>query len=158
MNNLNIHIRLKEARKYLEFNQLKIATSLGIKQKTVSEIENGKIMNIPNEYIYFFYKNGISLEWLYTGNGKMLQEDTINSDKVYTDRLFLDKAENNQNKHENTKNSVKNFAENEDNVSTHVHLLLNAKDENIQSLINYIRSQEKMIAFLQEIIRKELSL
>ncbi len=156
MNELDIHIRLKEARKYLELNQLKIAYDLDIKQKTVSEIENGKIMNIPNKYIYYFYEKGISLEWLYTGEGDMLKSNYLNEGKTGADieSIFPEKKLLNKEKLPNKEKSDENNFLKEDYFS----LLLNSKEENIQSLVNYIHSQEKMIVFLQEIIRKELKL
>ncbi|RLD65034.1 MAG: hypothetical protein DRI95_09580 [Bacteroidetes bacterium] len=48
---------------------------LNIQQKTVSEIENGKLLNIPNKYIYYFFKKGISLEWMYDNAGSMKVTD-----------------------------------------------------------------------------------
>ncbi len=156
MNELDIHIRLKEARKYLELNQLKIANDLDIKQKTVSEIENGKIMNIPNKYIYYFYEKGISLEWLYTGEGDMLKSNNLKEGKIGADieSIFPEKKLSNKENLPNKEKSDENNFLKEDYFS----LLLNSKEENIQSLVNYIHSQEKMIIFLQEIIRKELKL
>jgi len=155
VNELNIHIRLKEARKYLGLNQQMVANDLDIKQKTVSEIENGKIMNIPNKYIYYFYDKGISLEWMYSGKGNMIIEKNIEEteDKQVPDDFVSKEI------------PFVQFPENEiinkklETIEPDtLNLLLSAKDENLRSLTNYIKSQEKMILFLQEIIRKELKL
>ena len=110
MNELDIHIRLKEARKYLELNQLKIANDLDIKQKTVSEIENGKIMNIPNKYIYYFYEKGISLEWLYTGEGDMLKSNNLKEGKIGADieSIFPEKKLSNKENLPNKEKSDEN--------------------------------------------------
>lgn len=154
MNELNIHTRLKIARKYLELNQLQIAADLNIKQKTVSEIENGKIMNIPNKYIYYFYEKGISLVWIYTGTGEMLRDEKSEDKANEHDAFHEHKIMPHQ-----TQFDLKEKLEKKDSLSSdNIHLLLNAKEENIQSLMHYIHSQEKMIQFLQEIIRKELKL
>jgi len=157
VNKLDIHIRLKEARKYLDLNQLKIAQDLNIKQKTVSEIENGKIMNIPNKYIYYFYEKGISLVWIYTGEGEMLRGDKSADSTKDTDAFFENKEKTNS---QQFQSSIKKKTEPKVNSISpdNLDLLLNAKDQNIHSLMQYIHSQEKMIQFLQEIIRKELKL
>ncbi len=157
MNELNIHTRLKEARKYLELNQLKIAHDLNIKQKTVSEIENGKIMNIPNKYIYYFYEKGISLVWIYTGTGKMLREEKTTESTGDMEHFFENKTRQNLLQSPRVINEKIEKKVNTP-VSGNFDLLLNAKDENIRNLLLYIQSQEKMIRFLQEIIRKELKL
>ena len=105
MNKLELHIRLKQARKELNLNQIEIAKDLDIQQKTISEIENGKILNIPNTYIYYFYKKGVSLEWLYDSKGKMMQKEneqnTANeSSPLQLDLLFEKLAESKENKTE----------------------------------------------------------
>ena len=159
MNELNIHIRLKEARKVLGLNQLTIANDLNIKQKTVSEIENGKIMNIPNTYIYYFRKKGISLEWIYSGKKEMFYSDNP-------------KIEDNINKTNRTKTNDEHKLDNFNKLKTEIAQsnnsselsnvslakLIQSKDFNIKTLLDQINSQEKFIAFLEEIIRKELKL
>ena len=163
MKQLDIHTRLKIARKQLGYNQQSIAEDLNIKQKTVSEIENGKIMNIPNEYIYYFYKKGIALEWIYTGKGSMfIKQEKEKPDISAVSETFNFK--NNENKPENDKffekehSFGKNYEYDLPEKGTFLSDLLKSKDENILALANYIKAQERMILFLQEIIRKELKL
>jgi len=161
---LNIHIRLREARKSLDLNQLIIAEDLNIQQKTVSEIENGNIINIPNKYIYYFFKKGISLEWIYDGSGTMMKFDQnkttsdVNLENTL-DKLF-DKMDSVKDQ-----SSVYDIKESRGSAelkteigSVNMSDLLNSKDYNIKSLLSYVKSQEKMIDFLQQIVKKELKL
>ncbi len=164
MNELNIHIRLKEARKYLDLNQLNIADDLNIQQKTVSEIENGNILNIPNKYIYYFSKKGISLEWIYDGSGKMMKfdEKTTPSDTNQDSSLetLFDMVDSDKEK--SPKFNIKSNRGEEELKKTvrsqNTGDLLSSKDFNIKSLLSYVKSQEKMIDFLQQIIKKEMGL
>ena len=159
MNQLNIHIRLKDARKYLSLNQQTVAADLHIKQKTVSEIENGKILNIPNKYIYYFYEKGISLDWIYTGEGNMLRDMDPAETNNEPPEKYLPNKEDAKNE-ENIDEILSEPAKQESKVvnANEFSALLHAKDETIKHLIKYIDSQEKNISFLQEIIRKELRL
>ena len=77
---MDIAARLKKARKYLKLSQLNVAKEYKTYQKTISDIENGKIVNIPNQYILYFYKKGISLEWIYTGAGSIIRAKKTSSD------------------------------------------------------------------------------
>ena len=159
MNQLNIHIRLKDARKYLSLNQQTVAADLHIKQKTVSEIENGKILNIPNKYIYYFYEKGISLDWIYTGEGNMLRDMDPAETNNEAPEKYLPNKEDAKNE-EKIDEILSEPAKQESKVlnANEFSALLHAKDETIKHLIKYIDSQEKNISFLQEIIRKELRL
>ena len=164
MTELNIHTRLKEARKILDLNQLIIAEDLNIQQKTVSEIENGKLLNIPNKYIYYFYKKGISLEWMYDNVGAMMVtgQNELPTDKNHersVESLFdlLDSSGKKQLMGDIQKNMG------EDEIKTNIDLkpiddLINSKDFNIKSLLSYVESQEKMIEFLKLIVKKEMGL
>ncbi len=165
MNELKIHVRLKEARSFLNLNQLRIATDLKIQQKTVSEIENGKLINIPNKYIYYFYEKGISLEWIYDGVGFMTKNElsTQSSDNHYESNLeslsdmFAAKKELKQSDKYEKKNKVA-VELNDETISDDYSQLIDSKDVNIKTLLSYVHSQEKMIEFLQQIIKKELKL
>lgn len=164
MNELNIHIRLKEARKFLKLNQLNIAKDLNIQQKTVSEIENGKLLNIPNKYIYYFFKKGISLNWIYDGSGAMMnngksasrtKENYENTVETLFDMLETRKES------QKLGNIQKSRGEEEPKKQIDVDgtgILINSKDFNIKSLLSYVKSQENMIYFLQQIIKKEMNL
>ena len=44
-------------------------------QKDISRFENGKVKFIPIPFIVFLYKQGINLNWLYTGEGPTFIED-----------------------------------------------------------------------------------
>jgi DNA-binding XRE family transcriptional regulator len=146
MNKLDLHIRLKQARKELNLNQIEIAKDLSIQQKTISEIENGKILNIPNTYIYYFYKKGVSLEWLYDNKGAMMQNENIiekqsGSDPVQLD-LLLEKLENDKVKKVEEKEVVeKRVMSNEQELL--FERLIDSKDLTINSLLTFIKSQEK---------------
>ncbi|MGD1848670.1 MAG: helix-turn-helix domain-containing protein [Salibacteraceae bacterium] len=72
---MGLNDRLKEARKFLKLSQVRVAKENNTFQKTISDIENGKVVNIPNEYIHYFYKQGISLDWLYSGKGTITQAE-----------------------------------------------------------------------------------
>jgi DNA-binding XRE family transcriptional regulator len=164
MNDLNIHIRLKEARKFLDLNQLSIAEDLDILQKTISEIENGKLLNIPNKYIYYFYKKGISLEWIYSGSGLMMKSEQKATESEKTPDNTIETLFNMvEAKHELIKEVEKK--EGRGNVESKMRIesndtnrLLNSKDFNIKTLLSYVKSQEKMIEFLQQIVKKEMNL
>ena len=158
MNNLNIHKRLKEARIYLKLNQLQIATELNIQQKTISEIENGKILNIPNTYVYYFYKKGISLNWIFDNRG-LMTETTLedkNNNKKEPDLVetLLDFSDEKQKLLISNDKPIKETPNNYINKKE----LLDSKDFSITSLLSYIKSQENMIKFLQRIIEKNLNL
>lgn len=164
MTELNIHIRLREARKILNLNQLNIAEDLNIQQKTVSEIENGKLLNIPNKYIYYFFKKGISLEWIYDNAGLMMvkEQNALHSDKYHestVETLFdlLDKKDKNRMKNDILKNRGDIESKTKIDLNT-TDNLINSKDFNIKSLLSYVESQEKMIDFLQLIVKKEMNL
>ncbi len=155
MKKLDIHTRLKHARKELNLNQIDIAKDLSIQQKTISEIENGKILNIPNTYIYYFYKKGISLEWLYDNKGAMMQNEKIVEDQspsrpVQLD-LLLEKLENDKVKKLEEKEVVeKKIMSNEQELL--FERLIDSKDLTINSLLAFIKSQENNLDFLKSLV------
>jgi len=157
MDKLDIHIRLKAARKELQLNQIEIATDLSIQQKTISEIENGKILNIPNTYIYYFYKRGISLDWLYDNKGAMMERDRVVSKKTDGGQMQLDMLFE--------KMQSKNFINTIENQETEVPLnsktndilyerLIDAKDLTISSLLAFVKTQENNLEFLKELVNR----
>ena len=161
MNELNIHVRLKEARKNLGINQLNIAKDLHIQQKTVSEIENGKLLNIPNKYIYYFHKKGISLKWMYDGSGSMMNNQIPSKNERKQEssvkKLFEESANSQNARFTDKTDKGQPLLELADSSFTTTGLI-NSKDFSIKSLLSYIKSQENMIDFLQKIVRKELGL
>ncbi len=167
--NLNIHTRLKLARKALKLNQIDVANDLDIQQKTVSDIENGKIVNIPNSYIYYFYLKGLSLEWIFDNKGKMLKADNVT--KVEEKSLELpDNKTTNDNKDVQKEDIKENIIENEhkkaenkvieeknDENSTKPQLyerIIDAKDDTITSLQTHIKFQESNMEFLKDFLWK----
>jgi DNA-binding XRE family transcriptional regulator len=155
----DIQERLKEARKRLSLNQIQIAADLDIQQKSISDIENGKIQNIPNTYIYYFYQKGISLDWIYDGKGQMLSTNisqaTVEKKGMPLEGLFKDidvlKAMPEQ---EN-----KRFKENIDEPKSNAALyerIIESKDYNIQSLFAYIKSLENNLEYLKSLLDKAL--
>jgi len=154
----NIPDRLKEARKKLNLNQIEIAADLDIQQKSISDIENGKILNIPNTYIHYFHKKGISLNWIYDGSGSMLnsekaQEETEN--KKVTDNLF-----DNLEKPEVLKTAGEKVVRHDkEELKTDLILyerIIDSKDYNIQSLLAYIKSLERNMEYLKNLLDKTL--
>ena len=162
---LNIHIRLKEARAFLKLNQLKVATDLNIQQKTVSEIENGRILNIPNRYIYYFHEKGIYLKWIYDGRGSMMEteyeekniEQNIENGTESLSNILQEQVKEPEPDIDSKKRSKAKEVIVE-TVSNNPDQLINSKDVTIKTLVSYVNSQEKMIEFLQKIIKKELQL
>ena len=156
MDKLELHTRLKIARKDLNLNQIEIAKDLGIQQKSISDIENGKIQNIPNTYIFYFYKKGVSLEWLYDGKGEMLTENTIKTktqkDNPLQLELLLDKLNEPAIKKEVSTKKVAEIA-NPETIELYERLVT-SKDLNINSLLTFIKSQENSLDFLKDLVYK----
>ncbi len=168
MSNLIIHKRLKEARKSLNLNQTDIAKDLDIQQKTISDIENGKMSNIPNSYIYYFYNKGISLEWIYDNKGKMFMSDQEeqNLDKSLFSKSVEDKefkilptkkTEISELKEEESKYTnidKKTDILHADITSKMYERLIDSKDFTIENLQSFIKLQENNIEFLQDFLQK----
>ncbi len=158
MNKLEIHNRLKEARKVLNLNQLVIAADLGIQQKTISEIENGKILNIPNTYIYYFYQKGISLEWIYENKAPMMTENinsTSNSEKKSQTSAFNTLFDNfNQVEPEVVKTPEIKPKKEEQSIQNDdlFERLVDSKDLTIKSLLAYIQSVENNLEFVKGLL------
>lgn len=159
MNKPDLHIRLRQARKKLELNQSEIATDLSIHQKSISEIENGKIVNIPNSYIYYFYKKGVSLEWLYDEKGGMLQEDSKDlknneqTEKQLEFHLVKEKKENTYTNKVEKEEEPYNITKDILNVD---EKLIESKDETIKSLEAYINSLENNLQFFKTLLNDAL--
>lgn len=60
-----IYSKLKIARKLLSLSQREIEECVGLSQRDISLLENGKKKFIPTEYIQFLNKKGIDLEGLF---------------------------------------------------------------------------------------------
>jgi|GEM_PF-4657230 transcriptional regulator with XRE-family HTH domain len=154
MNDLGIHIRLRDARKQLNVNQLLIANDLGIHQKTISEIENGKILNIPNTYIYYFYKKGVSLDWLYEGKGEMMiSGDKDESQIELKSSPFADSLFENQQIQSEKGIPPLTDEENKDGLQFKLYeRIIDSKEFNIKSLMAYVQSLENNLSFIKQLL------
>jgi len=160
MSKLGIPDRLKEARKKLNLNQLVIATDLGIHQKTISEIENGKILNIPNTYIYYFYKKGINLEWIYDAKEPMLREgaDSSSANENKSMALTLDNLFENINQTEKEDIKPMDLMDMETGEAKNNGMyerLIDSKDMTIKSLLTYVQSVENNLDFIKSLLIQE---
>ncbi len=154
MNKLDIHKRLKIARKKLNLNQIDVANDLDIQQKTISDIENGKIINIPNKYIYYFYSKGISLEWIYDNRGSMER----NIYGATENKNVVDKPDTNKNtelEKESNSANIKQEGNNCDNLM--YERIIDAKNDSINNLQTHIKLQDNNMEFFKDLILKIFS-
>lgn len=149
--------RLKEARKVLNLNQIQIASDLDIQQKSISDIENGKIMNIPNQYIYYFYKKGLSLAWIYEGKEPMFTETNEKSqpeknqnpvNEIFEEIVKENKVE------PNTNIIKKNEPIDSGSREALFERIIDSKEFNIKSLLAYIKSLENNLEYLKDLLNK----
>lgn len=153
--------RLREARKRLNLNQIQIAADLDIQQKSISDIENGKIQNIPNTYIYYFYKKGVSLDWIYDGKGPMLQPN-ITKPTGSGERNALDLLIDFDNVSDIDERKLPIVSKKEEanrsfqDSSAIFERLVDAKDYNIKTLLAYIKSLENNQEYLKNLLDKSL--
>lgn len=64
--------RLKKARKHAGLNQAELATRIGVRQTSVSDLERGKSRS-TSFVTQMAYEMGVSALWLATGKGEMLE-------------------------------------------------------------------------------------
>jgi len=62
--------RIKELRKAMNLSQEKFGELLGITKSGVSDIESGR-RKVTDQHVIMLVNNGVSEEWLRTGNGDM---------------------------------------------------------------------------------------
>lgn len=62
--------RIKELRKAMNLSQEKFGELLGITKSGVSDIESGR-RKVTDQHVIMLVNNGVSEEWLRTGNGYM---------------------------------------------------------------------------------------
>jgi transcriptional regulator with XRE-family HTH domain len=151
--------RLKEARKTLNLNQIQIALDLDIQQKSISDIENGKIQNIPNKYIYYFYKKGISLDWIYDGKAPMIiNKEILKSESRVNDSVdsLFDTGE--QLSLKNIISTKQNKIETTDNSGEIVlyERIIETKDFNIRTLLSYIKSLENNLEYFKNLYERTI--
>jgi transcriptional regulator with XRE-family HTH domain len=155
----DISERLKEARKKLNLNQIQIASDLDIQQKSISDIENGKILNIPNTYIYYFYKKGISLEWIYDGKGSILSGEVEapvqDSKPIEMESLFKEVEQVRQTSVKTVEIPLINKEETVSNYTLYERII-ESKEYNIRSLFSYIKSLENNLDYLKNLLSKAL--
>lgn len=68
--------KLKQVRTLLGLNQTQMADAVGMKQKDVSQLENGERKFIPNEVIRFMYESGIDLNSVFDPVAKVRKAET----------------------------------------------------------------------------------
>ncbi|MBN1251547.1 MAG: helix-turn-helix transcriptional regulator [Bacteroidales bacterium] len=150
MEELKIHNRLRLARIKLNLNQIQIADDLQIQQKSISELENGKLLNIPNRYIYYFHKKGVSLKWIYDGLDEMMISDKIDEKKeIVNNKLFEEIGD------ELIENSISNNIIDRDTkidkTSDYFYeRIINSKDFTIKVLLKYLNQQMEIIELLKK--------
>jgi transcriptional regulator with XRE-family HTH domain len=149
--------RLKEARKVLNLNQIQIASDLDIQQKSISDIENGKIQNIPNQYIYYFYKKGLSLAWIYEGKEPMFNEtiEKVQQEKRQSpvNEIFDEIVKKNE---VETNIDITKKPESIDSGSREslFERIIESKEFNIKSLLAYIKSLENNLEYFKDLLNK----
>lgn len=67
--------RLKELRKAMNLSQEKFGELIGITKSGVSDIESGR-RDVTEKHIIMLKNNGVSEEWIRTGNGEMFIQKT----------------------------------------------------------------------------------
>lgn len=156
MSKLNIHIRLRQARRFLKLNQSDIANDLNIQQKTISDIENGKIINIPNSYIYYFYSKGVSLEWIYDNKGGMMlqKNKSSKSNKSLFDTISDNANSNKTAEKEDDSNNEKNSNNTKKADDNMYERLIDSKDTTINTLQNFMKVQENNMDFIKDLLLK----
>ena len=150
----NINERLKEARINLGLKQSEVAVNLNIQQKSISEIENGHIQNIPNTYIYYFFKKSISLKWIYEGSGEMfISDDSIKKEsKIPLKNKYNKTFENNSLSDLFNDDKIdKDFAIKVDRSNDYFYeRIIKSKNFSIKTLLKLIEHQEKTIEMLKK--------
>jgi len=150
----SINKRLKEARISLGLKQSEIADDLGIKQKSISEIENGHIQNIPNTYIYYFFKKTISLEWIYENAGEMfISNKNIEKKGEEPTKIEHKKTLKTSSLSDLFKDKKKdtNFETKEGRGNDHFYeRIISSKDFSIQTLLKLVEHQESTIELLKK--------
>lgn len=73
---MNQGLRFKNARESLGLSQTEAATKIGISQNSVSKMELGKTEKPNVKYLMFLKQEGINTEWLISGNGEMINQNT----------------------------------------------------------------------------------
>lgn len=72
--------RLKIIRTHLMLTQEAFAASLNLKQGSYSDIERGKV-GVSSDILFALNKeHSINIEWVKTGKGSMLIDDSLNSE------------------------------------------------------------------------------
>lgn len=73
---MDINGRIKEVRLAVRMNQTQFADKIGIRQSSLSDIENGKTENIDERNVRIICKEfNVNEEWLRYGNGDMFKTE-----------------------------------------------------------------------------------
>jgi transcriptional regulator with XRE-family HTH domain len=67
--------RLRQAREYLGISQAEMAKRLNIKPQSYNQTELGNGVSFSDTLLSEFTALGISMDWVITGRGEMLQSD-----------------------------------------------------------------------------------
>lgn len=74
-----INLRIKEVRKVLNLSQKDFAKRIGVTQPSLSDMENGRTINIDNRNIKLICQEfNVNEEWLRTGQGEMFNTKNEN--------------------------------------------------------------------------------
>jgi transcriptional regulator with XRE-family HTH domain len=73
--------QLKQARKLLNISQIEAASSSGISQRDISQLENGKKEFIPTPYIQYLNNCGIDLNTIFTEVEVRLLTGSLNNER-----------------------------------------------------------------------------
>jgi transcriptional regulator with XRE-family HTH domain len=72
---MNINSRIKFLRKRLNLSQIEFASKMGIKQSSLSDIENGKTVNIDERNIKIICQaHNVNEAWLRDGTGEIFND------------------------------------------------------------------------------------
>lgn len=75
--------RLVRFRKHLKLSQNKFAKEIGAHQPFIAKVEKGLQTSLPVHYlVYLRKKYNLNLNWYFTGQGKMIQEEDDKSTLV----------------------------------------------------------------------------
>jgi transcriptional regulator with XRE-family HTH domain len=68
-------VRLRQAREYLGISQSEMARRLNIKPQSYNQTELGNGVSFSDALMSEFAELGISMDWVITGRGEMVQSD-----------------------------------------------------------------------------------
>lgn len=100
-----IYSKLKSARRLLSLSQSEIESEVGLSQRDISQLENGKKKFIPTEYIQYLNKIGVDLDSLFDDEFSLELFQKRLSDKLSKTLSDLDSVSPKSGKTTSTENS-----------------------------------------------------